>query len=81
MKFLKEKTSETKEIFIHQIENIKISAKEREIKNKYDEIISSFLERFYKYNNGGSVVASSNFVDNLFIENSIEKHLSVIILF
>lgn len=26
---------------------------------------------------GGSVVAPSNFVDNLFIENSIEKHISV----
>lgn len=69
--------SSIQEFYIHQIENIKISAKERDIKNKYDEIISSFLERFYKYNNGGSVVAPSNFVDNLFIENSIEKHLSV----
>lgn len=65
------------EFYEHQIENIKISAKERDIKNKYDEIISHFLEKFYKYNNGGSVVAPSNFVDNLFIENSIEKHLSV----
>lgn len=63
--------------YIHQIENIKISAKERDIKNKYNEIISHFLKRFYKYNNGGSVVAPSNFVDNLFIENGIEKYLSV----
>ena len=61
----------------HQLENIRISAKERDVKHKYDEIISSFLQRFYQYNNGGSVVAPSNFIDNLFIENSIEKHLSV----
>lgn len=63
--------------YIHQIENIEISAKERDIKNKYNEIISHFLKGFYKYNNGGSAVAPSNFVDNLFIENSIEKYLSV----
>lgn len=34
--------SSIQEFYTHQIENIKISAKERDIKNKYDEIISRF---------------------------------------
>lgn len=65
------------DFYNHQLENIKISAKERDIKLKCDEIIEHFFNRLYNYNNGGSVVAPSSFVDNIFIENSIEKYLSV----
>lgn len=61
----------------HQLENIEISAKERDIKLKCNKIMEPFLNRLYNYNNGGSVVSPSSFVDNIFIENSIEKHLSV----
>lgn len=42
-----------REFYEHQYENIIVSAKERDIKNKYAEIVSRYLERLYQYNNGG----------------------------
>lgn len=65
------------DFYLHQLENIEISAKERDIKLKCNKIMEPFFNRLYNYNNGGSIVAPSSFVDNIFIENSIEKHLSV----